>query len=67
MGVCVWGGGEGGGGAIFVRSTIMKESLRCEGRGGLRDLILHSDSGVRLQHNATALSTYRSSAHRSGL
>ena len=65
MGVCVWGGG--GGGAIFVRSTIMKESLRCEGRGGLRDLILHSDSGVRLQHNATALSAYRSSAHRSGL
>ena len=45
----------------------MKESLRCEGRGGLRGLILHSDSGVRLQHNAAALSTYRSSAYRSGL
>ena len=33
----------------------MKESLRCEGRGGLRDLILHSDSGVRLQRNAAYL------------
>ena len=33
----------------------MKESLRCEGSGGLRDLILHSDRGVRLQCNAVCL------------
>ena len=32
----------------------MKESLRCEGSGGLRDL-LQSDRGVRLQRNAACL------------
>ena len=40
---------------IFVRSTIMNESLKCEGSGGLRDLILQSDRGVQLHRNAACL------------